>query len=128
MTGSDDEFSRGVRSFYSPPHDYIDLDHANTSPTPQPVFDAFVERARWLSHAPAERFGTMWNEQLEAVTRPALASYLGVEPKKLAFMANTTTALNTVLHGIRLKPGDEILVTDHEYPDMVVVSYDRCNT
>src|SRR5690606_21613256 len=40
-------------------------------------------------------------------------------PKHLAFVANTTSALNTVLHGISLTTGDEILVTDHEYPDMV---------
>jgi selenocysteine lyase/cysteine desulfurase len=118
-TGNDDEFWRGIRTFYSAPTDYIDLDHANTAPTPQPVFNAFVERARWLSHAPAERFGKMWFEELHAVVRPAVASYLGVDPQKLAFMANTTTALNTVLHGFPLRPGDEILVTDHEYPDMV---------
>lgn len=119
VTGSDDEFWRRVRAFYSLPTEYIDLDHANTAPTPEPVFAAFVERARRLSVAPAGRFGKMWTEELDAVTRPALASYLGTEPQHLAFMANTTTALNTVLHGFHLRAGDEILVTDHEYPDMI---------
>lgn len=117
--GSEDTFWRHVRTFYSPPADYIDLDHANTSPTARPVFDAFVERARRLSSAPAQGFGKMWTEELDAVTRPALASYLGTEPGNVAFMANTTAALNTVLHGFHLDRGDEILVTDHEYPDMV---------
>lgn len=116
---SDDELWRRVRSFYPPPPDYLDLDHANTAPTPRPVFDAFVERARRLSGAPAERFGKMWLDELDRVTRPAIAKYLGAEPRNVAFMPNTTTALNTVLHGFRLSPGDEILVTNHEYPDMI---------
>lgn len=119
LTGSESEFWHRVRSFYVPPTEYVDLDHANTSPTPQPVFDAFIEHARRLSVAPAGRFGKMWTEVLDEIARPAVASYLGTEPTHLAFMANTTAALNTVLHGFRLRRGDEILVTDHEYPDMI---------
>lgn len=116
---TDDAFWHTVRGHYAPPPGYLDLDHANTAPTARPVFDAFVDRARRLSAAPAEGFGTMWKDELEAVSRPALAAYLGTQPAHLAFMANTTTALNTVLHGFAMRAGDEIVVTDHEYPDMV---------
>ena len=118
-SAQDEAFWRHVRSFYTPPTDYLDFDHANTSPTAAPVFDAFAERARVLSHAPAERFNTLWKEAVDDVVRPALASYLGTEPKRIALMGNSTTALNTVLHGFPMERGDEILVTDHEYPDMV---------
>ena len=116
---SNDDYWRTVRAFYTPPSEYVDLDHANTAPTPDPVFDAFVQRARRLSQAPAEEFGRMWGEELEEKCRAPLAKFLGTQPKHLAFVANTTSALNTVLHGFRLSAGDEILVTDHEYPDMV---------
>ena len=122
---SDDAFWDAVRGHYAPPPGYLDLDHANTAPTARPVFDAFVERARRLSAGPAEGFGTMWKDELEAVARPALAAYLGTKPRHLAFMANTTTALNTVLHGFAMRAGDEILVTDHEYPDMVETVHQR---
>lgn len=115
---SEDDFWRNVRAAYSLPSDHLDLDHANSAPTPRPVFDAFVERARQLSEAPAERFSKMWSE-LDEVTRPAVASYLGAETSSVIFTQNTTTALNTVLHGFPLVAGDEILVTNHEYPDMV---------
>jgi selenocysteine lyase/cysteine desulfurase len=119
FTGGDDAFWDLVRSYYSPPTDYIDLDHANTAPTPKPVFNASIERARRLSEAPAERFGKMWSGELDAATRPVIARFLGADPRHVAFMANTTSAINAVLTGYKLAPGDEILVTDHEYPDMI---------
>jgi selenocysteine lyase/cysteine desulfurase len=115
----DDAFWARFRREYDPPAGYADLDQANTAPTPRRVFDAYVAHARRLSHAPAERFGTMWDDELDAVTRPALARYLGTAPERLAFTANATAALNTVLHGFPLERGDEVLLTDHEYPDMV---------
>lgn len=115
----EDDFWNRLRSEYDPPTDYADLDQANTAPTPRRVFDVFVERARYLSQAPAERFGRMWAKELDAETRPALARYLGAAPGQLAFTPNATAALNTVLRGYPLAPGDEILLTDHEYPDMV---------
>ena len=115
----EDAFWERLRSEYDSPSDYADLDQANTAPTPRRVFDAYIQRARYLSRAPAERFGTMWDKELDAVTRPALARYLGAAPEQLAFTANATAALNTVLRGYPLARGDEILLTDHEYPDMV---------
>ncbi|MES2521649.1 MAG: aminotransferase class V-fold PLP-dependent enzyme [Gemmatimonadota bacterium] len=115
----DDAFWALIRREYTPPAEYVDLDQANTAPTPRRVFDAFIARARRLSHAPAARFGEMWEKELDAVTRPALARYLGAAPEHLAFTANATSALNTVLHGFPLERGDEVLVTDHEYPDMI---------
>ncbi len=70
---SDEIFWRRIRAFYTPPSEYIDLDHANTSPTAGPVVDSFVRRLRRLSQAPAERFNTMWDDDLDKVARPALA-------------------------------------------------------
>ncbi len=115
----DDAFWARIRREYDPPAEYADLDQANTAPTPRRVFDAYVARARRLSQAPAEGFGVMWDKELHAVTRPALASYLGTVPERAVFTLNATAALNTVLHGFPLERGDEVLLTDHEYPDMV---------
>ena len=121
----DEAFWRAIRVHYSPPDDYLDLDHANTSPTARPVFDAYVARARTLSHAPAARLGELWSGELATAVYPALAALLGTQPERIALTVNSTTALNTVLHGFPLERGDEILVTSHEYPDMVEVAHQR---
>lgn len=115
---SDDAFWLKVRKSYVTTPDLIDLDNANTAPTPAPVFEAYVRRGRKLRHAPAEGFGEMWTDA-DKVARRALANYLGTTPERVAFTPNTTVAINTILHGFPLEHGDEILVTDHEYPDMI---------
>ncbi len=47
--------------------------------------------------------------------RAALAAFVGCHADDLAFVANATTGVNTVLRSLVFAPGDELLVTDHEY-------------
>lgn len=119
----DEAFWRKIRTFYTPPTDFLDLDHANTSPTSSTVFNAFVRRSKQLTQAPAERFGDLWMET--GKFRPELARLLGTKENHFALTSNATVALNTVLHGFPMSAGDEISVTNHEYPDMVEVVLQR---
>ena len=47
--------------------------------------------------------------------RAALADFVHVDADDLAFVANATTGVNTVLRSLDFNSGDEILTTDHEY-------------
>ncbi len=114
----DEAFWRKIRSLYVPPTDFIDLDHANTSPTSTAIFEAFAKRSRRLSQAPAERFGEMLGYTGIDI-RKNLAKLLGTQEERFAMTPNATYGLNTVIHGFPLTAGDEILVTNHEYPDMI---------
>ncbi len=59
---------------------------------------------------------------LLAESRAALAAYLGAGADDVVYFPNPTTALNVVARNlarpdcpVRLRPGDEILTSDHEY-------------
>ena len=47
--------------------------------------------------------------------RAALAEFLDADPEHLAFVSNATTGVNSVLRSLHFSPGDELLVTNHEY-------------
>jgi len=47
--------------------------------------------------------------------RDSLAQFLGVDTDDLVYVPNATTGLNAVARSLPLKPGDEVLTTDHEY-------------
>lgn len=47
--------------------------------------------------------------------RTELAAFVHADPEDLAFVANATTGVNTILRSLRFQPGDELLTTDQEY-------------
>jgi selenocysteine lyase/cysteine desulfurase len=58
--------------------------------------------------------------QIETEAARAAAHLLGTVENNVTFMANATDALNLFGSSIRWTPGDEILITDMEFPSNVV--------
>jgi len=54
-------------------------------------------------------------EMLLDEARIELARSVGADAEGLAFVPNATTGVNIALAALALNPGDELLVTDHEY-------------
>jgi isopenicillin-N epimerase len=54
-------------------------------------------------------------EPLLDEARARVAAFLGGQPDNLVFVSNATTGVNTVLRSLKFRPGDELLVTNHEY-------------
>jgi selenocysteine lyase/cysteine desulfurase len=50
-----------------------------------------------------------------AAVKAAIAEYLGGHPDEISWAPNTTTALALVYHGLRIRPDQEILTTEHDH-------------
>lgn len=91
------------------------LNHGSFGAAPRAVLEA---QGRLRQHLEAEpvRFFLRELEGLLDEARARLARFVGAQPDQLVFVPNATTGVNTALASLELGAGDELLVTDHEYP------------
>jgi len=63
----------------------------------------------------------MWRilDQGREPLRAKLADFCGTSPEEIAINRNSTEGLNTVIFGLNLKAGDEIVASKYDYPRMV---------
>ena len=90
------------------------LNHGSFGACPRVVMD---EQSRLRAEMERNPVRFLWREigdRLDAA-RAELARFIGADAEELAFVANATTAVNSMLRSFELQPGDEILVTDHGY-------------
>ncbi|BCJ54722.1 aminotransferase class V [Actinoplanes sp. NBRC 14428] len=59
-------------------------------------------------------------------TRRHLAQFLGADPEGSALVPNTTAGVSLVLQSVRLRPGDEVLLTDHGYGANALATRRQC--
>lgn len=111
---SDEGFWREVQQSFSVSRSVINLNNAGLCASPKVVSDAVTTLMLEQEKLPPYTAFTTFPEELENI-RIALARLFGSDPEEIAIVRNTTEALHTVLLGVPLKPGDEILSTTHDY-------------
>ena len=60
-----------------------------------------------------------WANGLAEALRAGVAGLLGAAAEEVAIMRSTTDGVNTVLGGLTLGPGDEVLTSDEEHPGVL---------
>lgn len=61
------------------------------------------------------RFMQVDRPALTDAARGAVAQFLNADPAGIVLVPNATHGVNAVLRALRFQPGEELLVTDHEY-------------
>ena len=86
---------------------------------PRPVREAIEAHRQRLDRNPfvtVER--SMFEkpeDRIPAKVAAVIADYIGGNADDIALTPNTTTGLTLLYHGLKLKPGDEILTTEHDH-------------
>ena len=101
------------------------LNHGSFGAVPTSVLAA---QDRWRSQTEANPTEFFWRVLPDALedARLAAAAFLGADPEGFVFVANATTAFNTVLRSIGLRPGDQVLLSDHGYGAIRLAAEHAC--
>jgi selenocysteine lyase/cysteine desulfurase len=114
----DEDYWAVIQRGYSVNPNLINLNNGGVSPSPIVVQQA-VERYNQLSNEGPSYF--MWRilDQGREPLREKLAALAGAHPGEIAINRNSTEALNTIIYGIDLKAGDEVIGCKQDYPHMI---------
>ncbi|HEY3936005.1 MAG TPA: aminotransferase class V-fold PLP-dependent enzyme [Bryobacteraceae bacterium] len=120
----DEDFWFNVRHAFTVDRNMINLNNGGVSPAPKIVMDTEV---RYLEVENLNPSYYMWNvldPGVETVRR-RLAQSFGCDTEEIAITRNASEALEIVQLGMNLKPGDEILTTNQDYPRMIATWQQR---
>jgi selenocysteine lyase/cysteine desulfurase len=113
-----EDFWSLVKQAYTVSPTILNLNNGGVSPQPKVVQDA-VERYNRLSNEAPSYY--MWRilDQGREPLRSRLAGIAGCSPEEVAMDRNSSEALETVIFGLRLKAGDEVVLAKQDYPNMI---------
>lgn len=114
QVAQDESFWREIQQSFAVGRNVIYLNTASASPSPGVVTDAVVHHVWEMEKAPSNSLYTNLAAQVEPV-RASLAKMFGCDAEEVAITRNATDALDTILLGVPLRSGDEVLTTTQDY-------------
>lgn len=111
----DEEYWGRVRAQFPLAPGLILMNAANLCPSPYPVQNAVFEFTRDVDRDASFQNRGKFGE-LKEKARVALASYVEADPKEIAITRNTSEGNNSVVNGLDLGPGDEVVIWDQNHP------------
>ncbi|HLL95874.1 MAG TPA: aminotransferase class V-fold PLP-dependent enzyme [Spirosoma sp.] len=114
----DEDFWAWVKSEYTVSPNLLNLNNGGVCPQPKVVQDAHIRYYQYANEAPSYYMWRILDQGREAL-REKLADLAGCSAEEIAINRNATEGLNTVIFGLNLKAGDEVVLTKQDYPNML---------
>lgn len=103
-----------VKSLFGLAPDLRYFNHASLGTSPMQVRQATAEFMETLEQFPSKYMWGGWDEEKETV-RQKVATLYGVVAEEIALNHNTSEGMNLIARSFDFKPGDEIILGDHEH-------------
>jgi len=115
---NDDYWATIQEAYTASKSDVIILNNGGVSPSPLVVQEALEKYNRQAAQGPSYYMWRIMDKGREPL-RQRLAAMGGCDPEEIAINRNATEALNTVIFGLPLQKGDEVIGMKYDYPNMM---------
>lgn len=92
----------------------IMMNNGTVGPMPKPVFNTLMKTFRIQVSNPYDVYNFLPGKERNVLEK--VAAFIGADPNEVALTRNTTEGMNFAANGIKLEPGDEILLSSMEHP------------
>jgi selenocysteine lyase/cysteine desulfurase len=115
---TDEDFWYYVQQSYTIAPNFINLNNGGVAPAPKVVAEAMKRNYDFCNEGPSY---FMWRiiDQGREPLRKNIAQLAGCHAEEIALHRNASEALETVIFGIELKAGDEVVLAKQDYPNMI---------
>jgi isopenicillin-N epimerase len=120
----DEDFWATIQNAFTVTRGIVNLNNGGVCPSPRIVTEALV---RYIWQQEDATAYTMWQilEPQSETIRTGLAELFGCDREEIAITRGASEGLETLLLGLDLKSGDEVLTTTQDYPRMLTTIRQR---
>jgi selenocysteine lyase/cysteine desulfurase len=118
LLAREDDFWYYIQQAFTVSPGLINLNNGGVSPAPKTVQEAMKRYYDFSNEAPSFYMWRILDQGREPL-RKNIARLAGCDPEEIAINRNSSEGLETVIFGIQLKAGDEVVAAKQDYPNMV---------
>jgi selenocysteine lyase/cysteine desulfurase len=114
----DEDYWSVIQQGYTVSPEIINLNNGGVSPAPRVAQEALERYNKYINEGPSYY---MWGilDQGREPLREKLADLAGCDKDEIAVNRNATESLLTVIYGLNLKSGDEVIGCKQDYPNLI---------
>ena len=115
---TDEDFWYYVQQAFTVSSSLVNLNNGGVSPSPRVVQEAMKRYSDYSNEAPSYYMWRVLDLGREPL-RKNLARIAGCDAEEIAIHRNASESLETVIFGLELKAGDEVVLSKQDYPNMI---------
>jgi isopenicillin-N epimerase len=115
---TDEEYWAEIQRAFDSDRTMINLNSGGCSQAPTHVLEAMIRDLRFSNELPVDHMWRVLEPRIESVRRD-LAREFGCDPDEMAITRNASEANETMILGLDLQRGDEIVTTNQNYGRML---------
>ncbi|MDX1741874.1 MAG: aminotransferase class V-fold PLP-dependent enzyme, partial [Rhodothermales bacterium] len=114
----DEDYWSYVQQAFTVDRSLVNLNNGGVSPSPSIVQETMKKHLDFSNQAPVHNMWRILEPRREGV-REQLAEFFRCDAEEIALTRNASEGLQIAQFGFDLRPGDEVLTTNQDYPRMI---------